>query len=141
MATIADCEGLQTARAVWDFTTGDMRRFQDRVNMMLHAMNAMRGQGIAAEFVALLHGPATKFGTREFAGTKFAHDDASLLPAIHALLQRFIGDGGRVEICRIAMDRCLVSEDNVLPGLVIEENVFTNSIALQNRGYAYVPVS
>jgi intracellular sulfur oxidation DsrE/DsrF family protein len=141
MAMIPDCDGLHAARAVWDFTTGDARRFQDRVGMMLHALRSFRTQGIATEFVVLLHGPATKFGAREFAGTKFATEEASRLPDIHALLRQFTEEGGRVEICKIAMDRCLVAEANVLPGLQIEENVFVNGIALQNRGFAYVPVA
>lgn len=141
MTKIADCEGLKAARAVWDFTTGDARRFHDRVGLMLHSMGAFREQGIPAEFVLLLHGPATRFGALSFAGTKFAAEDAAMLPDIHAQLRRFVDEGGRAEICRIAMDRCLISGDNVLPGLVVEENVFTNSIALQNRSFAYVPVS
>ena len=29
-----DLEGLTSARAVWDFTTGDARRFFDRVSLM-----------------------------------------------------------------------------------------------------------
>ena len=47
---IGDCEGLNAARAVWDFTTGDARRFLDRVQLMRLAVQRFREQGISTEF-------------------------------------------------------------------------------------------
>lgn len=138
---IQDCEGLATARAVWDFTTGDARRFHDRAALMLHAARSFRGQGITPDFVVLLHGPATKFAAREFAGTRFAGDDAANLPEIHASLRALTELGGRIEVCEIAMQRTDVTRDHIMPFMQIEENVFVNSIALQNRGYAYIPIA
>ena len=78
---------------------------------------------------------------RDFAGSKVAEEDASALPEIHAALAEFRNQGGRIEVCEIAMQRTLVSRDRLIAGLEIEENVFLNSIALQNRGYAYVLVA
>lgn len=137
---ITDCEGLAAAKAVWDFTTGDARRFLDRASLMLHAARSFDKQGIAPDFVVLLHGPATKFAARDFHGTKFAGDDASNLADIHATLQALTAVGGRIEVCEIAMQRSDVAREKVLPFMQIEENVFVNSIALQNRGYAYIPI-
>jgi intracellular sulfur oxidation DsrE/DsrF family protein len=138
---IEDCTGLTRARAVWDVTTGDPRRFADRLGLLLHALESFRAQGIAPDFVVLLHGPATQFASRTLAGTKFdpATDDA-LGPA-RAALEKAVSAGARVEVCRIAMDRCHIGADNLLPGLAVEENVFVNAIALQNRGYAYLPIA
>ena len=136
-----DCEGLVSARAVWDFMTGDGRRFLDRVHLMLLAMQRFREQKIVPEFVVLLHGGATKFAARDFSGTKFAGDDAKELPQIHAALAEFTAQGGRIEVCEIAMQRSEVGRDCLLPCVEVEENVFLNSIALQNRGYAYVLVA
>ncbi|MFZ5557143.1 MAG: DsrE family protein [Pseudomonadota bacterium] len=138
---IDDCTGLANARAVWDITTGDARRFADRVGLLLHALESFRAQGIAPDFVVLLHGPATQFASRTLAGTKFdpASDDA-LAPA-RAALSQAVAAGARVEVCGIAMERCRIGADNLLPGLQIEENVFVNAIALQNRGYAYLPIA
>ena len=59
-----DCEGLTSDRAVWDFMTGDSRRFLDRVRLMMLAMRRFREQDITPEFVVLLHGGATKFAVR-----------------------------------------------------------------------------
>lgn len=39
------------------------------------------------------------------------------------------------------MERCAIAPDNVVDCVVIERNVFVNSVALQNRGYAYMPIS
>lgn len=140
MTTIKDCEGLAAARAVWDFTTGDARRFHDRASLMLHAARSFHEQGIAPDFVVLLHGPATKFAARDFTGTKFAGDDASNLTEIHATLQALTELGGRIEVCEIAMQRSAVDRAQLVRFVQVEENVFVNSIALQNRGYAYIPI-
>lgn len=137
---LTDCDGLSAAKAVWDFTTGDARRFQDRASLMLHAARSFHKQGIAPDFVMLLHGPATKFAARDFHGTKFAGDDASNLAEIHATLRELTTVGGRIEVCEIAMQRSDVARDKLMPFMQIEENVFVNSIALQNRGYAYIPI-
>ena len=136
-----DCEGLTAARAVWDFMTGDARRFLDRLRLMLLAAQRFREQAIVPEFVVLLHGGATKFAARDFSGTKFAGDDATDLPEIHAALAEFTAQGGRIEVCEIAMQRSEVSRGCLVPFVEVEENVFLNSIALQNRGYAYVLVA
>jgi intracellular sulfur oxidation DsrE/DsrF family protein len=138
---IKDCEELTAARAVWDFTTGDPRRFLDRVQLMLLAARRFREHGVTPQFVVLLHGPATRFAARDFAGTKFAGEDAEGLPEIHAALVEFTTLGGRIEVCEIAMQRSQVGRDSILPFVELEENVFLNSIALQNRGYAYVLVA
>lgn len=137
---IKDCDGLSTAKAVWDFTTGDARRFHDRVSLMLHAARSFQSQGISVDFVVLLHAGSTKFGAKTFAGTKFANDDAGNLKEIHATLEELTQIGGRIEVCEIAMQRSDVARTNIVPFMEIEENVFVNSIALQNRGYAYIPI-
>jgi intracellular sulfur oxidation DsrE/DsrF family protein len=135
-----DWAGLASARAVWDFTTGDPRRFQDRLSLLLHALEQFRGQGIEPDFVLLLHGPATKFAARTLAGTKFDPAEEAALAEGRALMHGALQAGVRIEVCRIAMERCRIGEDNLLPGLAVEENVFVNAIALQNRGYAYIPI-
>ena len=137
---IKDCEGLSSARAVWDFTTGDARRFLDRVQLMLLAMRRFREHGIAPEFVVLLHGGAIKFAARELAGSKFAGGETSEFPQIHAALAEFTAQGGRVEVCEIAMQRAQLGRACLVSCVEVEENVFLNSIALQNRGFAYVLV-
>lgn len=136
-----DLAGLARAQAVWDFTTGDERRFCDRLKLVIDAAEQFRKQDIPADFVILLHGPATQFAARTLAGTKFAERGAPDLSAAHALLQQFAGLGGRIEVCGIAMDRSAIAADNVIACAVIERNVFVNSVALQNKGYAYMPIS
>lgn len=138
---IPDCAGLTQARAVWDFTTGDERRFFDRLSLLMHAVESFKSQGVPADFVVLLHGPATKFAAKTFAGTKFEPEGEGRLAQVHGLMQRLADVGVRIEVCRIAMERCLIAADNLIPFGMVEENVFVNSIALQNKGYAYIPVA
>jgi intracellular sulfur oxidation DsrE/DsrF family protein len=132
-----DLKGLAGAKAVWDFTTGDERRFRDRLELVIDAAQEFRRRSIPFDFVLLLHGLATQFAARTLGGTKFADADLS---AAHALMQRFCDLGGRIEVCRIALERSGIAEDNVIACAVIERNVFVNAVALQNRGYAYMPI-
>ena len=136
----ADWTGLATARAVWDFTTGDARRFLDRLELVIDAAEDFRRRGIAVDFVLLLHGHATQFAARTLAGTKFAAPDAPDLGPIHARLRRFTEVGGRIEVCGIALERSAIAADNVVGCAIVERNVFVNAVALQNRGYAYMPI-
>lgn len=136
-----DFVGLSNARAVWDFTTGDARRFCDRLGLIIDAADQFKQLGIDVDFVLLLHAHATQFAARSLAGTKFENREAVDLTPVHELLQRFAESGGRVQVCRIAMDRCAITPQNVIACAVVEHNVFANSVALQNRGYAYMPVA
>lgn len=135
-----DFEGLDRARAVWDFTTGDARRFFDRVDLMRRTAESFIARGTAIDFVMLIHGPATQFVAKRHAGTKFEKAACATLPGIHALLATLAALGVRIEVCLIAMERSDVARDNLIGCATIEENVFLNSIALQNKGYALMQV-
>jgi intracellular sulfur oxidation DsrE/DsrF family protein len=137
---INDCAGLRHARAVWDFTTGDARRFCDRLGMAIDAIEQFKQQDIAPDFVALLHGAATQFAASTLAGSKFKEPQQQEFSAAQGQLRRFAALGGRIEVCRIAMDRSAITPGNILGCISIERNVFVNSVALQNRGYAYIPI-
>src|SRR5690349_17418564 len=129
------------ARCVWDFTTGDPRRFCDRLALVIDTAEDFHRRGIKSDFVLLLHGAATQFGARTLSGTKFDKPDAADLAPAHALLRRFAKLGGRIVVCGIAMERSEIAGDNLLDGASIERNVFVTSVDLQNRGYAYMPIS
>jgi intracellular sulfur oxidation DsrE/DsrF family protein len=136
-----DWSGLKAARAVWDFTTGDARRFLDRLELVIDAAEDFGKRGIEVDFVILLHAHATQFAARRLSGTKFEAREAPDLAPIHQRLQRFTEVGGRIEVCRIAMDRSAIAVDNVIACARVERNLFVNSVALQNRGYAYMPIT
>lgn len=138
---IEDCKELEIARAVWDFTTGDARRFCDRLSLVIDAAEQFKALNIASDFVILLHAHATQFAARTLSGTKFKDPEGPDFVAAHELLRRFAALGGRIEVCRIAMDRSTITPENILECVKIERNVFVNSVALQNRGYAYMPIS
>jgi intracellular sulfur oxidation DsrE/DsrF family protein len=130
-----------SARAVWDFTTGDARRFCDRLSLILDTAEEFRSRGVRIDFVLLLHAAATQFGARSLRGTKFDKPDAADLAPAHELLRRFAGMGGRVVACGIAMQRSAIAEDNLIDCATIERNVFVSAVALQNEGYAYMQIA
>lgn len=135
-----DLAGLTSARAVWDFTTGDARRFFDRVSLMKQTAESFLARGVQIDFAMLIHGPATQFVAKTHAGTKFDKAGCTTLPEIHALLDSLVDLGVRIEVCLIAMDRSHVARSNLISRVVVEDNVFLNSIALQNKGYACMQV-
>jgi intracellular sulfur oxidation DsrE/DsrF family protein len=130
-----------SARAVWDFTTGDARRFCDRLSLIIDTGEEFLRRGDRLDFVLLLHAGATQFGARSLRGTKFDKPDAADLAPAHELLRRFAGMGGRVVVCGIAMERSAIAADNVIDCASIERNVIVSLVALQNEGYAYRPIS
>lgn len=134
-------DGLRRATAVYDFTTGDENMFHDRVNLIKLTAKNFRERGIETDFVILIHGPSTKFVTRTQSGTKFDGEVIAKLAEIHSLMKD-LGDSGeaRIVTCGIAMGRHGVARDNLMPFTFIEENVAEISIALQNKGYAYMQV-
>jgi intracellular sulfur oxidation DsrE/DsrF family protein len=136
-----DWNGLAAARAVWDFTTGDARRFLDRLELVIDAAEDFGRRGIEVDFVLLLHAHATQFAARTLSGTKFESREAPDLAPIHARLQRFTEVGGRIEVCGIALERSAIAVENVIGCAKVERNLFANSVALQNRGYAYMPIT
>ena len=130
-----------SAKAVFDFTTGDARRFCDRLSLIIDTAEEFKSRGVQTEFVLLLHSAATQFGARTLRGTKFDKPDAADLAPAHELLRRFAGMGGRIINCGIAMERSNIAKDNLIDCATIERNVFVTSVALQNQGYAYMPIA
>lgn len=142
MASAADYfDNLKRVGAVYDFTTGDENIFYDRVNLIKLTAENFRKRGIATDFVVLIHGPSTKFVTQSQSGTKFDGEKIARLPEIHDLMRRLSETGGaRIVTCGIAMERHIVKPDNLKPFTTVNENVAEISIALQNKGYAYMQV-
>jgi intracellular sulfur oxidation DsrE/DsrF family protein len=128
---------MTSAKAVWDFTTGDERRFRDRLELIIDAADEFSRRNIVCEFVVLLHGASTQFAARTLGGTKFGPAD---LAAAHDAMRRFRDAGGTIKVCGIAMERSGVAAGNLVDCVEIERNVFVTSVALQNRGYAYMPI-
>ena len=128
----------KAAHAVWDFTTGDARRFRDRLDLIIDTAEHFRKQGIAPSFVILLHAHATQFAARTLEGTKFKDPQGDDFRAAQDLLRRFAALGGQTQVCGIAMERSAIAPDNLIECVVVERNVFVSSVALQNQGYAYI---
>ena len=134
-------DGLQRVGAVYDFTTGDEDMFFDRISLILLTARNFHERGIHTDFVILIHGPATKFVTRSNIATKFENDVLTRRAEIHDLMTQVTGSGAaRVLTCGIAMKRHSVVGANLMPFTLVNENVAEVSIALQNKGYAYMQV-
>ncbi|MEJ2345924.1 MAG: DsrE family protein [Gammaproteobacteria bacterium] len=135
-----DFAGLKEAKVVWNVTTGSEKVFLDRMDLIQQTADSLRKRGIKPVFVVVIHGPAAKFVAKDLHGTKFAKDKLPKLAKAHSSLESLKRKGTHIEVCAIAMKRAKIKHDNVRPYAVIEDNVFENLIALQAKGYAYMPV-
>jgi intracellular sulfur oxidation DsrE/DsrF family protein len=135
-----DFADVKHAKAVWDITTGDEKIFIDRMGLIRETAESLKKRGISSDFVLVIHGPAAKFVTKSLAGTKYEKEKLDALPQAQSTLEAMKQEGMKVEVCAIAMKRGKIEQDNVQPFAVIQDNVFENTILLQNKGYAYMPV-
>lgn len=135
-----DFSGIQTAKVVWDITTGKEKVFLDRMGLIKQTAVGLEKRGIKPEFVLVIHGKAAKFVTKTLKGTKFEKENVPGMSKAQTALQAFQRSGTSVEVCAIAMKRGKIEHSNVQPFATIQDNVFENLIVLQNKGYAYMPV-
>ncbi|HUF20272.1 MAG TPA: DsrE family protein [Burkholderiales bacterium] len=140
--TESDFAGVRQAKAVWDFSTGDGRIFLERLRLIRSAIDLLRAQGIEEHFVVMLRGAVLKFVAKDIGKTSFAGEavEPEHLEKIHVELEALARSGVKIELCLYAMRKREVEPDNVLPFTQLEENVFANAIALQNKGYAFMQV-
>lgn len=134
-----DLEGLKEVRVVWDVTIGDAKMFADRIGLIRQTAESFRKLGITPYFVIALHGPATKFATQSLDGTVFEKEDAAPMPGIRKILEELVQSGARIQQCEITLLRGNIPNDCILSCISTEENVLVNIVALQNKGYAYMP--
>ncbi len=135
-----DFSGVQTAKAVWDITTGNEEVFIDRMDLIKHTAANLRKRGIRPEFILVIHGEASMFVTKTLTGTRFAKQELIEMDKDQAALKDLQRNGSQVEVCAIAMKRAGIAHNNVQPYVSIQDNVLENLIVLQNKGYAYMPV-
>ncbi|MCP5372734.1 MAG: DsrE family protein [Hyphomicrobiales bacterium] len=139
-ATMEDLGGVSEAKTVWDVTTGDEARFNDRMGLIKQTADGLRSKGIEPKFVVLIHGKASKFATKSLAGTKFEKAPVKDMGKAQGQLKSLTDIGIPVRLCGIAMSRTKIKSDNVIEYVTQVDNVFENLIALQNKGYAYMEV-
>jgi len=141
-AVADDFSGVTQARAVWDFSSGDGKIFLERIRLIDNALDLLRDRGIDAHFVVTLRGAVLRLVAMDIGRTSFAGDviEAEHQQKIRAELQALAARGVKVEACLYSMRKRGVEPGNVPAFVVLEENVFANAIALQNKGYAFMRV-
>lgn len=132
--------GVKEAKAVFDITTGNEKVLLDRLDLIRQTAEGLKKKGIKPDFVLVIHGPAAKFATKTLVGTKFEKEKVESMGKAQAALDSLKGGGAKIELCSIAMDRGKIAKNNVAPFAVIEDNVWENTIVLENKGYAYMPI-
>ena len=63
-----DLGDIKVVKAVWDITTGNEARFNDRIGLIKQTAEGFRKKGIKPDFVVLIHAGATKFITKTVKG-------------------------------------------------------------------------
>ncbi|MBT3305792.1 MAG: hypothetical protein HN377_04845 [Alphaproteobacteria bacterium] len=135
-----DLGDIKVVKAVWDITTGNEARFNDRIGLIKQTAEGFRKKGIKPDFVVLIHAGATKFITKTVKGTKFEKKPIKDMGKTQSALKSLTVGGIPVRACGIAMSRTKIKSDNVVKFATQVDNVFENLIALQAKGYAYMEV-
>ncbi|HAK59095.1 MAG TPA: hypothetical protein DCO77_01760 [Nitrospiraceae bacterium] len=135
-----DFDGLKEVKAVWDVRVSEEDVFQDRMDLIHQAADVLKKNGVRPLFVIALNGPAVLFATRTLKGTAADGDTIGALPAIQKMMGQMRRDGIRFETCGVSMKRNKISEKNVIPMMDVQDHIWANILALQNKGYAYMPV-
>ena len=138
--TMVDLDGIKSVNTVWDITTGDEAKFNDRLGLIKQTADGFKKKGIEPHFVVLIHGGASKFVTKSVKGTKFEKAPIKDEMKVHGGLKSLTMEGIPVRMCGIAMSRTKIHSDNVVEYVDQVDNVFENLIALQAKGYAYMEV-
>ncbi|MEW5746071.1 MAG: DsrE family protein [Nitrospirota bacterium] len=136
----SDFDGLKRVRAVWDVTATESESFENKLALIQHAAEVLRKKGITPVFVVALNGPSVKFAAKRLSGTRFEKERIEEREDIQERLKEMHREGMRIITCKISMDQGKISGDNLLPFVAAGENVLATIAALQNKGYAYLPV-
>ena len=139
-AHAGDFDGIKEVKALWDVRIFDEDVFVDRLELIQHTAEVLRKNGVQPVFVIALNGPAVLFATRTLKGTTAEGDDIDAMKDIQKAMQRMRTKGIIFKMCGVSMKRNKVSSKNVIPMMDVQENIWANILALQNNGYAYMPL-
>lgn len=127
-------------KVVWDLRIEDEALFEDRLHLIEQTADILCRKGARPLFVIAVNGKAVKFATKSFKGTAAEQEKLELLPDIQDTMLDMKKQGMIFEIRGVSMEGSKVSRNNVLPMFEMQENVRVNIIALQNKGYACMPL-
>ncbi|HEC90461.1 MAG TPA: hypothetical protein ENI55_02220 [Alphaproteobacteria bacterium] len=136
----SDFEGMDQANAVWDFIMGDGPFFHNRLILIKNSFDTFSEWGITPNFFILIRGKATKFVAKSLSGTAFSEESIAELSDIHSVLDELNDVGVRIGVCKGALAKSSISEDNVASFASPEDYAIEVCIALQNKGYAYMRI-
>jgi intracellular sulfur oxidation DsrE/DsrF family protein len=136
----SDFEGMDQANVVWDFFMGDGSFFHNRLLLIKDSFDSFSEWGITPNFFILIRGRATKFVAKSLSGTAFSEENIPELNDIHSVLDELNDVGVRIGVCKNALAKTSISEDNVASFASPEAHAVKIGIALQSRGYAYMRI-
>lgn len=135
-----DFDGLKRVKAVWDVTVDNGESFENKLALIKHTADTLRKRGVRPIFVVALNGPAAKFAAKTLGGTRHAGEKIENLSDIQEKMKELHTSGVVFMTCKISLKQGKIEESALLPFVRIGENVLANIAALQNKGYAYMPV-
>lgn len=135
-----DFDGLKRVKAVWDVTVDDGESFENKLALIQHTADTLRKQGIRPIFIIALNGPAAKFAAKTLSGTRYAEEKIENMPDIQEKMKELHQSGFVFMTCKISLKQGRIDDTAILSFVRIGENILANIAALQNKGYAYMPV-
>ncbi len=131
-------QGIREARGVFDITRSRPDTLLGTLKLVAETREGLLHQGVKPDLIVLFRGPAVTLLTTENKGLD--SDERKQLEAIGQQIHSLQKAGVRFSVCSIATRTFKVDNRHLLPGLEPVGNVLISLMALQQKGYALVPL-
>jgi len=131
-------QGIREARGVFDISRSRPDTLLGALKLVAETQEGLLRQGVRPDLVVLFRGPAVTLLTTDHKGLD--RDEKEQLEAVGQLILSLHKDGVRFSVCSIATRIFKVDNQHLLPGLEPVGNVLISLMALQQKGYALVPL-
>lgn len=131
-------EGISVAHGVFDISRSRPDTLLGALKLVAETRDGLLRQGVKPDFVVLFRGPAVTLLSSDREGHD--NDEQQLLGEIDRQIASLQQAGVRFSVCAIATRIFKVDNRHLLPGLEPVGNALISLIALQQKGYALVPL-
>ncbi|GAB6082889.1 hypothetical protein JCM30471_18030 [Desulfuromonas carbonis] len=131
-------QGISAARGVFDISRSRPDTLLGALKLVAETREGLLHQGVKPDLVVLFRGPAVTLLTTD--NKDLESDERKQLEAVGQLILSLQKDGVRFSVCSIATRIFKVDNQHLLPGLEPVGNVLISLMALQQKGYALVPL-
>jgi len=131
-------QGISVARAAFDVSRSRPETLLGAMKLVAETRDGLLRQGVKPDLVVLFRGPSVTLLSTDRKGLD--SDEQQLLEEFDRQIKSLEEAGVKFNVCAIATRLFKVDNHHLLPGLEPVGNALISLIALQQKGYALVPL-